>query len=651
LSAAKRYWAFISYSHADEAVATWLHRALETYRLPARLVGSAPGGLEVPPRLFPVFRDRDELASSDSLGDKINEALARAEALIVIAPKNAAGSRWVNEEIRTFKALGKGTRVFCVIADGEPFASEHGAAEAECFPRALRYRVGEDGQISEERAEPIAADIRPGKDGRHDALLKLVAGILNLGLDALKQRDLQRRQRRLTLIAVAAVVASAFTTGLSFFAFQARNEAEAQRQLAEARQAQAEGLIQFMLGDLRGKLEPIGQLAILDAVGEQAMRYFEAADEEQLSAIERQSRINALRQIGEVRLAAGDLDGASAALRRAMADLDALPASEESDFERGQIAFWQGAVEVRRLDLDAAASHWERYRAISQHLYETQPASTRHALEFSAALTNLGSLHERQDDPAQALVRYREAAALARPLLDADPGNTQLLQHMSSILGWLAPLNARLGSVDQSTPVYEELIALSAKMLDLAPGNAGWRRAHANNLALYGEYLFSAHRQHPDLPAHAKTAVTLLDELHARDPDNALWASNALAARILHARVQDARNEPDAAAAYDRAWTLFQTLQAHPQAYGDVLEMGLGLIELGLKTGQLSPGDRHRSPTLVAVLDALLDASPAAAHDPTLIPQVCALIGDPALLLGGRAPCMDLAQRPRPEVD
>jgi hypothetical protein len=32
------YQAFISYSHADQTAATWLHRTLERYRIPARLV-------------------------------------------------------------------------------------------------------------------------------------------------------------------------------------------------------------------------------------------------------------------------------------------------------------------------------------------------------------------------------------------------------------------------------------------------------------------------------------------------------------------------------------------------------------------------------------------------------------------------------------
>lgn len=34
-----RYRAFISYSHQDKSWAGWLHKALETYAIPKRLVG------------------------------------------------------------------------------------------------------------------------------------------------------------------------------------------------------------------------------------------------------------------------------------------------------------------------------------------------------------------------------------------------------------------------------------------------------------------------------------------------------------------------------------------------------------------------------------------------------------------------------------
>ena len=63
-----KYRAVISYSHSDEAWARWLHKSLETYRIPKHLVGRDTQFGPVPERLAPVFRDREELASATSLG-------------------------------------------------------------------------------------------------------------------------------------------------------------------------------------------------------------------------------------------------------------------------------------------------------------------------------------------------------------------------------------------------------------------------------------------------------------------------------------------------------------------------------------------------------------------------------------------------------
>ena len=79
-----KYWAFISYSHQDRAWGDWLHKSLEQYRVPSRLIGRASRDEKIPARLFPIFRDRDELPSSADLGGVINEALAASRYQIVI---------------------------------------------------------------------------------------------------------------------------------------------------------------------------------------------------------------------------------------------------------------------------------------------------------------------------------------------------------------------------------------------------------------------------------------------------------------------------------------------------------------------------------------------------------------------------------------
>ncbi len=243
-----RYRAFISYSHADEAWAKWLHKALETYRVPKRLVGRATPFGPVPERIAPVFRDRDELATATSLGDTLTRALQESAFQLVICSPKAAQSRWVNEEILTYKRLGREHRIFALVVDGEPGASSRPeTAHGECFPPALIYRMGADGELTTERGEPIAADVRPGKDNKLDVKLKLVAGMLGVGLDELKQREAHRRHVRMMWLVSASVVGMAITSALAAAAWLARNEAERQRARAEEEAETARQTTQFMV--------------------------------------------------------------------------------------------------------------------------------------------------------------------------------------------------------------------------------------------------------------------------------------------------------------------------------------------------------------------------------------------------------------------
>ena len=72
-----RFQAFLCYSHRDGAWADWLHRAIESYPVPSRMVGLTTGAGVIPARLAPVFRDRDELPSATDLSTKVSDALAQ----------------------------------------------------------------------------------------------------------------------------------------------------------------------------------------------------------------------------------------------------------------------------------------------------------------------------------------------------------------------------------------------------------------------------------------------------------------------------------------------------------------------------------------------------------------------------------------------
>ncbi|WP_426162743.1 tetratricopeptide repeat protein [Sandarakinorhabdus sp. DWP1-3-1] len=234
-----RYAAFISYNHRDRKAASWLLKALESYRVPKRLQGRPSAVGVLGNRLPPVFQDRAELAASSNLAESVRAALVDSASLIVVCSPDGARSKWVNEEIRAFVALGRRDRIQCLIIGGEPNASTLPGADPalECLPPALF----EDGG-----AEPLASDIRPGKDGRAAARLKLLAGIMGVGYDELRQREASRRQRQLAIVAGASAIGFVVMAGLAVSAVLARNEAVLQRDIARQKTITAERTVEFV---------------------------------------------------------------------------------------------------------------------------------------------------------------------------------------------------------------------------------------------------------------------------------------------------------------------------------------------------------------------------------------------------------------------
>ncbi|MBT0958270.1 TIR domain-containing protein [Alphaproteobacteria bacterium KMM 3653] len=233
--AIKKYRAFISYSQKDKIWARRIQKSLESYRVP---LGLAVEGLQKR-RLGRFFRDDDELAGASSLGAALTGAIEESESLIVIASPNAAASKWVNEEIRTFKQTHGPERVFAVIVGGRPFASEEGAPEEECFPLALRRVVDRDGTITDTKDEPLAPDV--AKDSFARIRARVAAGLLGLDFDALWQRERRRRRRNGALAALGAGALAAGIGGAVVLLDQASDRAALQesRRLAE----QAQGLL------------------------------------------------------------------------------------------------------------------------------------------------------------------------------------------------------------------------------------------------------------------------------------------------------------------------------------------------------------------------------------------------------------------------
>lgn len=298
------YFAFLSYSHDDGEDADWLHQELERFRVPSSLVGKLTANGVIPSRLTPIFRDRHELAAGHNLTDEIRLALSASRCLIVLCSPAAAKSKWTNAEIETFKRIHPDGPIIAAVIAGEPLASDiPGREEEECFPPALVAKYDRRGKPTGQKTEPLAADLREGKGGRRTGFLKIVAGMLGVGLDELVQRETVRRQRRLAWLAAASLGGMAVTSTLAVTAIQARDSARDQRR-------EAESLVAFMVGDLRAKLEPIGRLDALDGVGSRVLGYYSKQDTSQLSDDALVQRSKALNLTAEVAFNRGNLDEA-----------------------------------------------------------------------------------------------------------------------------------------------------------------------------------------------------------------------------------------------------------------------------------------------------------------------------------------------------
>ena len=186
-----RYRAFLSYSHADEALAERLHKALEAYVLPARIRKSH--GL--PRRLIPIFRDAEELSAASSLTARLQDALTDSRFLVVLCSPAAARSKYVNQEIEFFLRTHGAERLLCALLEGEP---------AQAFPEAIKALPH----------EPLAADLRPGADF-NEGKLQLIAALAGVGYGELRDREGARRRRQ--RMAAAALVGGVVAGGLGYW--------------------------------------------------------------------------------------------------------------------------------------------------------------------------------------------------------------------------------------------------------------------------------------------------------------------------------------------------------------------------------------------------------------------------------------------------
>lgn len=517
-----RYKAFISYSWADAAWGKWLHHALETYRTPRQLVGSEGLNGPVPARLHPLFKDREEEAAGASIGAAVESALAGSEFLIVICSPNSVRSRWVDHEIAWFKAHREPGRILALIVDGEPDGGER-----ECFPRALTHLTLPDLTITDQRCDaPLAADARATGDGKRGARLKLAAALLGVGLDGLVRRDDRRRALRQRWVTAGSVLFGGSMAALAWLAVQARDEADFQR-------AQSDGLVEFMLTDLREKLEPVGRLDALDVVGQRALKYYAGQKPGNLDADALGRRSRALHLVGEVRNIRGDSAAGLIAFRQAAATTQELlardPGNAQRVYDHAQSVFWVGYIAYERGENKEAEAQLRAYKRLADQLMAIDPNKPEWQMEVSYAETNLGVLLFDQGRFAEAEPAFANAVAKMEAVTRREKVSSARQKEMGKLRNWLGKARAGTGRIGDALKQHQSEISLYDGVLKSDPRDteAQWLMAiawqHVGELELVKGNVAAT------VAAYRKSLI-LLEQLRLTDPANTEWQESEIRA-------------------------------------------------------------------------------------------------------------------------
>lgn len=455
-----KYKAFISYSHADEHWAVWLHKALERYRVPKHLRNDRR-----PARaLIPVFRDREELGTSNNLSQSIREALADSEFLIVICSPEAVASRWVDEEIAAFRELGSSNRIiYCVVSGRAP----------DVFPPSARSDI-----------EPLAADVSPQADGRRNAFLKIVARMLDVGFDELRQRESRVRQQRLMTIAGASSAGMLLAMGLAIYAMIQQQAAERERARAEVEATTSRQVTEFLTGLFRvldpsegseytltaRELLDIGarrveqelsdaplvrarMMRIMGEVYQSLSLYDDAASLLERSLDEYttlvtagdRERLKNLRHLADVYMVLGREEEARSLISEALSASDAAWGVDHSEFALALKSSW--LLTGRNGDGDEARSILLRVLAI---LEDTLPPDDP---AIASAIIDLGGVEWEMGNHEMAVQLIERGAGIyERTLGDSHP-DTQIAQN------FLATLYAEQGDNEQAVLMMERTLA------------------------------------------------------------------------------------------------------------------------------------------------------------------------------------------------
>ena len=377
-----------------------------------------------------------------------------------------------------------------------------------------------------------------------------------------KPKRLARRAALAAAIVLIVLAAWKYTVDLR----RERTAALLAKKEAIQRKAQAEDLIQFMLGDLRGKLEPVGRLDVLNDVAEKALQYIGATKKEGLSTQERINYAMAFNQLGQVRIDQGNLAAAMKLFEQSL-DLTSSAVRQEPHNDNAKFAlalshFWVGNDYRLRNDVPHAMPHIREYLAITKELASRHRGDDKYELEESYAHSLLGLLYEAQGDPAAARREYETTLAIKRAHALRHPNDDEAKEDVARTVNKLGYVLQKMGELGAARQQFESEVAIREDLLTRNPKQMLWRDELAASHSFLAGVLEDLGEPQAALE-HRRADVQIYTELCAFDTANAQWQRNQAVDRHRLGKVlADSGNLREGLAEVERAEALLEPIVA-----------------------------------------------------------------------------------------
>jgi tetratricopeptide (TPR) repeat protein len=381
--------------------------------------------------------------------------------------------------------------------------------------------------------------------------------------------------RHRAVVFVAVVLSAALVIGAALSVRRVARERDHARrmealaltreQAARVQRDAAEKLVEFMVVDLRAKLESVGRLDVMEGLGGEVLRYYRATSaygelEDARSLARRAAAVSTLAAVDEER---HDLDRAREGYRlsieigeRALA-LDAR--SADARYAAGDALVQLAALEISAGDLDVARSLLDRARGFAI------PEATAKAIDRARAVYLAGRIDQRfawiEQQRGDLELAYRMASRSRDELAEAVTYDASARWRVELSYAWqlLGTLDVERGELERASDEHQQAIAIRAMIRDAMPSpSVDLEQSFA--YASLGEVAV-LRKDFAKAAVAYQSAYELRVALASRDPANAEWQRYlALAKSDLCTLAQRRMDLTVAASACDGALDILEHL-------------------------------------------------------------------------------------------